>query len=158
MQWMFDIVIEQMLDAGFINDWARARIYPSGIQAIPSGGFTKVLFDTTSFSNRVTVDFPNNRLVIQDAGYYCLLAYVSLTAVSDQKRVHVAIKVNGNWWAYGVTHVSRATVGNPTIFTGNFIYLPVGDKVDLWVYHDQGANRNTQATYYATWLAVHRLS
>lgn len=157
MQWLFNIVIAQMLNAGFINAWARARIWQSVAQNVNGLAWTKVRFDSVSFSNRITVDLVNERLIIKDAGYYLTQGRVTLLNLSDQKRMHSSVRLNGFPADYDVSNVSRPDEA-PRNLCATTLFLNVGDFLELWVYHDHGPNRSTHNFEYSTWLDCHRLS
>lgn len=157
MQWFFDIVEDMMLNAGFINDWARANMWQNVPQVLFKDVFTRIHYHVISFSNRVTVNTGLGKLTIQDDGFYMVASSVGIDAIGAGTRIHASIHIDGDFGSY-VVFYNGAAGEDPRIFTLAFRELHAGDALTLWAYHNDIVNRNSLAQEFSTWLGVHLLS
>jgi len=120
-------------------------------QSINSGADTKIQTATiiTNIGD-VCDNATNYRVTVRRAGIYTLKAYTALAgAIDDQEGITAQIWINGVVNRYVQTFVSAAAADRQG--TAEVVFeksLAVGDYVELYVFHNEGAAVNTNTTTY----------
>jgi len=143
-----------------ISNQSRCCVVREGsTQAIPSGEWTKVQLNTEKFDQLSEFDSSvNYRFTASEAGYYVVCFSAGLRpGIGVGKKVIVQLKLN-NTSPMAMTMLHSSV--NDYIGGGNSIvtYLSANDYLELWVYHNSGADVNIDYTNKLTFLAIERLS
>lgn len=144
------------LTGGFTT---RARAEPAAVeQDIVTSTWTKITLGTENYDGGG--DFASSTFTAPANGYYVIgCAVRTAEALAAGKYLLFSIYKNG------VTY-SRVSDANHSA-TGAYLmgltlldvlYLVANDTIDIWVWHDHGANRKIWGTGIYTFLSVHRLS
>ena len=120
-------------------------------QSMTTGSSTKVNVNTAVVNVGGGVDVTTNyRINIWRTGNYELSAFASTGNVfEDQEFLEVEIYVNGALDKFYASHTSSSTSNryqSPSLTYKRV--LTAGDYVELYIFHNEGANQNTDTTYY----------
>lgn len=151
---LFDKVKISQIDPS--TEVSRVRAYLGTAQDIPSGVWTKVNLDVKHFDTLDEYDnVTNYRFTATKAGYYLVIAAARFNVGVDQKIYAVRIYRNG---AAGGAYDSRSSSGTGTVTPRGIdvINLAIDDYIELWVYHNVGADSALVTGSTGTYLVVHR--
>ena len=116
------------------------------------------IVDTSDYDAQGEFNNTTHRFTATEDGRYIVAASGYIDAVGADMRMGIIIRKNGvnaGCFAYS-THGSNASpIGRaaPDIFN-----LDATDYLELWVYHDHGADRTAQAVVYTNYMAVHKIA
>ena len=124
------------------NLQSGAGIAKTAAQAIVTGTWTKVQFETEDFDNQNEYDDTvEYRFTAKVAGLYLVSALVNINEVVDGSLVHLAVRRNGVRIAQvPPTHGSATNPGGNSMTVA--VSLAATDYVEIWVYHTVGVNKN----------------
>lgn len=110
-------------------------------QTLGSGAFTKILGATIEINKGDCVDTTNSVLIARRAGNYLCGAFCRLD-LNATKSIVVGLGKNGTVVSrgQGMSALTPGTIGVGALCP---IALAAGDTLDMQVFHDQGANRDT---------------
>lgn len=129
----------------------------STAQTITDSTATKILLNTTDVDVGDIVDSTTNRRInIRRAGNYTITGFGSILNLDDQEQISVRVFKNGAELFRSVIFISAATANQ----TGRLqigpklVALAAADFIELYVFHNEGANQNTDTSPSEPWLAV----
>jgi hypothetical protein len=148
------------------GDWAiskdgRKRCLGGGsreaTQAIDTGTFTKIAIDNELADVGGIVDIAtNDRIDIRRAGVYNVVGFTAIAGLDDQEYVDALVYVNGaatlaatNFVSYAGANVTHKVTTGPKLLT-----LAVGNYLELYVRHNEGATQNTGTGASACYILV----
>ena len=132
------------------SGWNNSLVsmYDSVDQTIASGAFTVKELDTTALDVLGEADLTNNRITVQEAGYYLIIGsaraendfgvYQCLGTIfvnAGQRGPYMSAQSNHNW---------------PAICVSVIYHLEAGDYVDFRIYQDTGADQ----TFIGAWSGL----
>jgi hypothetical protein len=127
----------------------RTRAYPASDQDIPSGSWTKVVLGSESYDPGS--HFADSKYTVAKEGIYLITAIVCFNEnLSDTKAVWSGIYKNGA--LYQFTSLNLGAAGKPSVSLTLIEELEVDDYIELYIQHNNGTNREIDATY--TFLAI----
>ena len=137
---------------------SRARAYRNiSAQVIPTAQWTKIQLNAENYDNLGEFDSTTNyRFTAITAGYYLAAAGITISAMAAVKRVLVSIWKNNVPVSQAGVHASYAQ--DIAAFVCDIIYLAATDYLELFVYQDSGANKNTTYDSPSMFMAIHRIS
>lgn len=127
-------------------------------QSINNITATKIQLATSLINIGDINDTTNNKITCRRAGNYEISAFGSLGPVfEDQEFLELEIYVNGVLKKFYSSHTSNASANRYQSPSITFkMPLAVGDYVELYLFHNEGAAQNTDTTYYPQ-LAVQEI-
>jgi hypothetical protein len=138
-------VIQAKLGTNVVGNGPAFRAWNSTSVNVPSGTFTKLLFQTEDFDTNS--NFANSRFTATVAGYYIINGAVAWpNAVTSGA---IIIYKNGLAYASGVV-INASTTRNSV---HDIVNLNVGDYVELYAYHSTGSDRITSAQSFDTYFS-----
>lgn len=128
-------------------------VYRASSQALPTGAYTKVEFNTES-SNPDSVYDPttNYRFTCPSEGsgvWHFESTVRIIEAMSAGNTVAIALYLNNAEVQLGTSWITAASE-YPSLTVAKSLQLGIGDYVDVRVYHDYGSNRNSGLTTRCT--------
>lgn len=119
-------------------------------QSINHNTTAKIALATSVINIGNINDTTNNKITIRRAGNYEISAFVSLGNVfDDQEFLEIDVYVNGALKKFYTSYTSTASTNRYQSPSMTFkIPLAVGDYIELYVTHNEGAAQNTDTTYY----------
>jgi hypothetical protein len=136
-----DLVID-----GANSQWI-ARVTASAAQSIPNNTATKITFNTASSTPTVEsydpngwFDDANDRIVVDQAGFYAITANVGFGTNATSRRF-VSILVNGD--DRGSINVGASPAATTLLSVSTNVYLFAGDYVEVQVLQLSGGALNT---------------
>lgn len=136
---------------------SRVFVYLGVNQSIPDQTWTVVNLNTELFDGNNEFDINTHRFTAGASGYYFVSVASSYDAIQAGKVVHAAVRANGNDWKILMNLTTGLQFAQVPSISG-VIYLAAGDYIESMVWHNYGASRNINASDYATFMSVHRLS
>lgn len=136
---------------------SKARVYRTGLQTITTGTFTKVQLNTENYDTLSEFDSTTNyRFTASSAGTYDIKGQIYMDSSSGGSLLIIDIRVNNASIIYNQEPMGTTARG---ICTSTDYYLNANDYVELFVYHDSGANRDVYpGTTAFTFLSVRRVA
>lgn len=156
-QLFFDTGTRWALISGLSNDSA-CRVYLSAAnQSVPSGAVTKIEYDGEIYDESNEFDSAvNHRFTATRAGKYLIMSQNTILDLTDGKLFILYIKVNG------VSVIDKYATGSGAATLAGFVSiicdLAANDFVEVYVYHNHGANRDIEAFSTRSCLIVHKLA
>lgn len=142
------------LTGGFSS---RARAYPASAQDIVTSTWTKVTLATEDFDG--DGEFASSTFTAASAGRYLISAAIRTNEVlASGSQFIIELRLNGAARSRSYTvqgHSATKQCGNNILDIWD---LAATDTIELYVWHDHGANREIWGTGLYTFLAIHRLS
>ena len=139
---------------------SRCSVWRNATQSVPNTEWTKILLNTEDYD--IDGEFDNSsdyRFQPNVTGYYHVSVSANTASLNAGKIMYVAVHKNGSVWKEEV--LVNGTAGVFTGITGVAcdMYLLTTDFIELWVYHNHGANLNvgTGAVRF-TYMDVHRFA
>lgn len=130
-----------------------ARVTRVAAQACADGASTSVLWDTVEYT-RDGATAGSSGITVPRSGLYRINAQVGLvTAVASGGLVQISVTVNGS----SLAALSRNSPAgsSPTVGGGSIeVLLNAGDVVSAFIFHTNGASRNTFGGTFQTALSV----
>lgn len=130
----------------------RIRAYKSAAQTITKNSWEKVELDAETYDSKG--EFASYKFTATVAGYYLVIAHAGMV-MELGKKLLVAIYKNGSAISYSSQEAVTAT--DVFIDVEDILSLAVGDYVEMYVYHGNGANTAIVADTKKTFMCVHRL-
>lgn len=116
-------------------------------QSIPASSYTKVQFNSKVYDNKTEYDAVTNfRFVAKEAGFYHFGAIVGITSGVDTETVVGFLKRNGTD-SFGHDRKILGGAGTPYVKPAGDIDLEKDDYVEVEVYHNMGAGKDTSTSY-----------
>ena len=137
---------------------SRCSVYRSGTQSIASGDWYKVLLNAEDYDIDGEFDSTANyRFQPDTTGYYHVSVAGQIYNLEPEDQMYAGIRKNGNVWKS--QSVSVGASFSPIAAISCDMYLLDTDYIELWVYHDYGANRDVgHATLKHTFMDVYRFA
>lgn len=127
----------------------NAGIYNTGAQNINSATDTAMVLDELMWDNGGMEDTANNRLEVQKAGFYLLIAGGAINNMDAGEYVAITIKVNGAAAAKNYTVVPTGFANVPYACAAiTCVYCSVGQFITASIEHNEGAAQNTVPPSY----------
>lgn len=140
-----------------VND-VKARAYLSAAQTgVVTSTWTKVLANLENFDIGGNYNTGTQKFVTDVAGYYFLVGSIWVDDLDDGDKGLVSVYVNGAGVTRGETQVSKATQ-NAIANCCDIRYIASGIDIELYGWHDEGANQSFLSSNIGTFLGVHLLS
>ena len=128
----------------------KARAYRNAAQSIPTGTFTKIAINTTTFDPSGIVDTTNNSIKPTKTGYYQVNGQVAFQSISGN--LFCLLYINGSAYSRGnrmeANGWSAVTISDIIYFNGST------DYVELWVYQNSGASKDLDAVSGNNYLSI----
>jgi len=134
----------------------KARAYLSANQAVETVTPTKITLDAVTHNVGNNFNTTLNRFIAPIPGYYLLSGIILWATVVADKVYRASIYVNGAEVSQSLFQASIADSISPQITT--IIHLDKDDYVELYGYHNAGANRNAYGGTKYTYMSIHLLS
>jgi hypothetical protein len=119
------------------------KMYKNAAQSVASGNSSFILLDTNEIDVNITIDTTQNRITIEEAGYYYICGQVGWSATVDANVYIAEIALNGT--VITSTFLQASATGAyylmPTVSL--IKYLSVGDYIQLKGGQSTGGNVNT---------------
>ena len=137
---------------------SKARAYlNTSTQSIATGTYTKLQLNAENYDALSEFDSTTNyRFTAKGAGYYQVNGALQLLHEAAGKYLRCSIYKNGSIYSEGLIVSGGFEVWTAQI--SDIVPLAVDDYVELWVYHDGGANRSVDYGTEKTFMSVHKLS
>lgn len=136
---------------------SRISVYSNGNQSIPTGTDTKIEFDTEDYDQNSEFDKDTNyRFTAKKAGYYHVSANGWLSAVGNEKHSAIKIFKNGSNIARGEDDYSYNYV--PGVVSKDVYLDGDTDYIEIFIFHNAGANKDLLGGAETTWLTIHRFA
>jgi len=135
---------------------AKAHVYASAVQTIPTGTHTILDLDTAAFDPASWFDAVNHKLTVSVPGVYLLIGSVGYNTPVADKLILAELYVNGAYKMQCWGHTS--STNNIVVQTCGIRSLAVGDYVQLYTYHNFGVDGTTLAGFVNVSLYIHLLS
>jgi hypothetical protein len=123
-----------------------ARIYNAAAQTVTTATNTNCVYNTTDYSNGITVDLVNGKLTAVTAGYYLVQCAVSFVASATGVRQAIAL-LNGTFSGTGTALANNianaASSGSTNLAASAVVHLAVGDFITGGCRQTSGGNLNT---------------
>lgn len=136
---------------------SRARVEKTNGQTIGTGAFTKILLNTEDYDEHNEFDSTTNyRFTASQAGYYSCSGNCVIHDLGDGKKYIVSIQKNGvniclgRGIAGGIAHCGASAV--------TIVYMAANDYLELYMYHDQGGDRDISVNPGYNQFSVHKVS
>ena len=124
----------------------------SANQSIPQNVYTKVQFNSEAFDIRSEYDNATNyRWTCQIPGVYSVKAQVRSSAIAANKDVQVAIRRNGNTFAYSQT---EATGSDQTFFVSSNVQCAIGDYIETFFSHSDTTAKDITGVVELTYFTI----
>ena len=136
---------------------SRCRVVLSGNQTIETTSWTKVEFDDEDYDGLNEWDSTNHKFTATYAGYYKVNAKVYIDDLDDGDQISISVRKNGNMAANN-HFINAKNEMNVGIFICDIIYLAASDYIEVFTWHNEGANQLAIAVDYVTFVSIHRLS
>ena len=134
----------------------RYRGHLSANQDIPTGTYTKVVFDVEDFDGGG--DGAGGTFTAPASGYYVVSIASGLAEnIAAGDWFIVNIYVNGASYSGQGIKNTGAGANSLNASIADVVYVPSGQTVELYVWHDFGSNREI-ASGAVTFMSIHRLS
>jgi len=118
--------------------------YMGANQSVPAATLTKVILNREAFDDLGEFDTSTYRFTIQNTGRYLINANALFYQVADQKRIEFLVRkvLDGTFAELlnPVNHIS-GTQDWSGICASTVLALSAGDKLELWVYHNDSVAR-----------------
>jgi len=112
-------------------------------QSIPSGSWTKVLWETENFDSNDDFDMVNGKFTPRIPGKYLLTAQVRFENVGDSSSTYMAIRKNNG----GIVNDYKNGTGNYRTNRVSVVIDADGDDYfEVFVYQNSGSNKNINAS------------
>jgi hypothetical protein len=138
-------VTQAKLGANVVGNGPAFRAWNSTSVNVPSGTFTKLLFQTEDFDTNS--NFSNSRFTATVAGYYAINGVVAWPTAATSGAINIL--KNGVTCAAG-TLINESTTRNSV---HDIVNLNVGDYVELYAAHSTGSDRITSAQSFDTYFS-----
>lgn len=137
----------------------NAHVKLTGVQDVVTSTTTKVLLNSEDFDPASDYDLPNSKYICAEAGVYLVNCGVMYTAedVEANARVMILIRKNGSNVSGSQTHTAVADKFFG-VTHGDIVTLAVDDYVELFTWHDFGANAILYATGGYTFMSFVRVA
>jgi len=136
-----------------------AQAYQTSEQTVSNSTETKVQWDASEFEDTsvIDVDITNNKLIVQKAGLYLIMAKITFKNLPNDTFVLSSLNING-----------ALVESNPNFYLGNQVQdtthpvdaverLSINDEIELFVDQRAGGDENTRAASQATNIKVVQL-
>lgn len=124
----------------------------SANQSIPQNVYTKVQFNSEAFDIRSEYDNATNyRWTCQIPGVYSVKAQVRSSAIAANKDVQVAIRKNGNTFAYSQI---EATGRDQTFFVSSNVQCAIGDYIETFFSHSDTTSKDITGVVELTYFTI----
>ncbi len=136
---------------------SRISVYSAGTQSIPTGTNTKIELDTETYDNDSEYDKDtNHRFTAKKAGYYHVCANAWLSAVGNEKQSAIKIYKNGAAIARGQDDYTYNYI--PGVVAKDVYLNGTTDYIEIFVFHNAGANKDCLGGADVTWATIHRFA
>lgn len=125
---------------------------PSGAQSIPDATNTKVAFQTENWDLNGEFDNATNYRFTPAEGYYQVNAGVGISSLDPTKLLKIFIYKNGSAIRQNRAFSSVNDINCITI--SDIVYLDGDDYIEIYMYQNDGAARNTYITDGATYFSA----
>jgi len=133
---------------GFILPKAVAfQMHPTSTQTLTNGAEGQIAFQASNIDPNSIVDLSNNRVVITaaTAGLYWLSFTLRLKNSAPARIVNY-IKVNGTQTLVGEENSNTSgTTGSQSNTVSGLVSLSSGDALTYHIFHNHGADRDTES-------------
>lgn len=142
-------------ESGFFTSLCSVCL--SADQSIPTGAWTKILFNTKLYDNDSEFDIvTHNRFIAKVAGVYHVTGQLRFIGLTSPKMIYAGIRKNDV-----VVKINQLVITTyddmPVLVTGD-VPLSVDDYIELWGLHDQGINRIVHKNNVYTYLDIHQFA
>ena len=148
--------VKARLDA--IEMTSKARGFHTGAPvAVVTGTWTKIVLNGESYDALGEFDHASTyRFTATKSGYYQINAAYLLNLTTTGHYFRIAVRKNGT--AYITANFSASIVIMLSAVISDVIPLAVDDYLELYIYHNAGANRSYYAGSDDTFMSIHQLS
>lgn len=137
---------------------ASIETYRNSAQSIATGTWTPVEFNTEYHDHGGDWDYTNDYFEVVEKGIYSIAASVGIDSIPDADSMQTSIIVDSSNVRLG-TLVTNGTGGAVALKStvAAIMELDVGEQVQIGVWHNSGANRNTLSATGQTYAGITRL-
>ena len=140
-----------------ISFTSKCSVYLGSNQSIVTATWTKIQLDTEDYDTDGEFDSTSNYRFQPDVtGYYSVKVAAAFNNINDGKLTYVAIYKNGTIWK--ISNFHTGLLGSITVGISCDMYLLTTDFIELYVYHNNGNNRDIDGSVRYTFMDVHRFA
>ncbi len=145
LPFLLDAQTESVLEQKFSQHSALGRSSKTSTQSIADTTETKVVWESSDFTNEIVWDSTNYRFTIRRAGKYQVTAGVLFSSVAANSIYELLIYKNGSEYSRSADNSSAA--GNVlTAKITDLLSLVPGDYIEIYVYHSSGGAKSIAGT------------
>ena len=128
------------------------KVYRAAAQSIPTGAWTKILFDTEAFD--VGSDFAGSQYTVPSDGYYLAIVKVSFINMPANVDINIEARRNGTAFSKAGAVSGSILADDRFLICSSFEYFTTGQVITGYVYHNQGANKSLFGGLAQTYMCV----
>jgi hypothetical protein len=152
---------ETVEDGAQVNAWitspSKFEVHKNGAaQAIVTATWTKLTWATEVRDEGGDFDLANDKYVVPADGDYEFSGCIQIDAIAAGKVVYVALYKGGVIWKNCVFDGTHGLGGDGKAISIQG-YCELNDEIEVYVYHNHGANRNIDGTITNTHWEGHRI-
>lgn len=134
---------------------SACRAYLSSDQTIGTGVWTKVELDLENFD--VQSEFVSYKFTATVAGKYLIIVHGEILELDLVESFQIAIYKNGAIYT-GVKIYSGGPNQTPKCTHSDILSLAVDDYIEMYVYHNHGANLDINSGVDTTFMAISKIA
>ncbi len=136
---------------------SRCAIYMSANQALNSGAWYKLQFDTERYDNLGEFNTATYQFTPLQSGYYLVMTKATLNPGGVGTEWRVAIRINGAEYSSSLNGLGPTFAYQQGI-SDAIVYLTAGQNVSVYGYHNCGVAKNAVGGGNVNELSIQRLS
>ena len=138
---------------------SAARAYQTSPQTIPSATLTKVTFDAESYDLNDDFDLANGRFTAPEDREYQVNALLTYNGIADARVIRAYIKLNDSTYpSYSFAQTGTNGVATPSVGISDCLKLDKDDYIELYAYHNHGANRDLFPSEGTVFMSVAKVA
>jgi hypothetical protein len=128
----------------------------SGTQVIPTGAYTKLVFNDTQENSENLWNTTTRTFTAGWTGYYYVSLSVLWRSYTANSGYRAAIYKNGSLLSYGqaIGTQSTASIKEVTAETSKLVWLAKGDTIEAYAYHDEGIDSEVYPASEKSYISI----